>query len=86
MPEEQECKEMGYFTKLWRVNLNDFGRGLVIVVLTSVLTVIYSAVSQTPPSFNIAWGNVFGSSVAAGIAYILKNMATGPSGKMLKKE
>lgn len=73
---------MDYFTELWRVKLGDFGRGLVIAVFTAPLTIIYASLTADPVTLIFDWKAIIGASLAAGVAYIMKNMATGSGGQM----
>lgn len=74
---------MGYFTELWTVKLGDWGRGLVVAVFTTPLTIILQSLSATPITLVFDWKTIGGTALAGGIAYVLKNLTTGASGKLL---
>ncbi len=74
------------FTDLWTVKLGDWGRGLVIAIFTTPLTIIYQSLMATPVTLVFDWKAIIGAALAGGIGYILKNMATGKSGKILSNE
>ena len=71
-------------SKLLWLNLGDFERGLIVAVLSAVLTVIYQSVSTG--SFVINWTSVLAVAAASGISYILKNLGTNSEGKILKTD
>ncbi len=71
------------FTNLWNVKMGDWGRGLVIAVLTTPLTIIYQSLMATPVTLVFDWKAIVGSALAGGIGYILKNLVTGSGGKIL---
>ena len=77
---------MNYFKRLWTVDLGDFGRGLVIAVLTTPLTIIYQSVTATPMVLTFDWKIILGSAIAGGVGYLLKNIATGQNGKLLSNK
>ena len=72
-----------FFADLWTVKLGDWGRGLVIAVLTTPLTIIYQSITATPMTLVFDWKAILGGAVAGGIAYVLKNFGTGAGGKLL---
>lgn len=74
---------MNCWSELWTVKLGDWGRGLVIAVLTTPLTIIYQSLTATPVTFVFDWKAIAGAAVAGGLGYILKNLATGSGGKLL---
>ena len=71
------------FTELWTVKLTDWQRGLVIAIITAPLTIIYQSLSATPITLVFDWKAIIGAAIAGGVAYILKNLATGSNGNML---
>ena len=68
-------------SSLGKLKLNDFAKGLLITVLTAVLTVIYQSVSAD--SLVVNWNVVLTTGLTAGIAYLLKNIGTGENGRIL---
>ena len=71
-------------TDLWKIQLSDFWRGLIIAVLMAVLTVVYETIQAG--SLNISWNAVLLAGIGAGISYLLKNMMTGSGGKILSNK
>jgi hypothetical protein len=75
---------------LGKVNMSDWTKGLIVAVLTAVLTVIYDSVKNGVPT---TWNAVkpvmvsaLGIGLTAGIAYVLKNLGTGANGQILTNE
>ena len=66
------------------INLNDLGKGLILAVLTSVLTVIYTTVQAGNLSFD--WKLVATTALTSAIGYLLKNLFTNSTGETFKKE
>jgi hypothetical protein len=66
------------------LNLADFGKGLLLAVLTSVLTIVYTTVQSG--SLLIDWTMVGTTALTTGLAYILKNLFTNSDGQTFKKE
>ena len=66
------------------LNLADFGKGLLLAVLTSVLTIIYTTI-QTG-SLLIDWKLVGTTALTAGLSYVIKNLFTNSDGQTFKKE
>lgn len=60
-----------------KLNWADFGKGLIIAVLTPVLVVIQESVSAGTLTFN--WSAIGISAIAGGVAYLIKNFFTAPS-------
>lgn len=74
------------FTDLWTVKLGDWGRGLVIAIMTAPLTIIYQSLMATPVTLVFDWKAIAGGAIAGGVGYILKNMATGANGNLLSNK
>jgi hypothetical protein len=66
------------------IDLNDLGKGLILAVLTSVLTVIYTTVQAGSLSFD--WKLVATTALTSAIGYLLKNLFTNSTGQTFKKE
>lgn len=77
---------MNCFTKLWKIQLGDWGRGLLIAILTAPLTIIYQSLMATPVTLIFDWTSIIGAGLAGGIGYILKNLATGQNGNLLSNK
>jgi len=60
-------------SELFKLNLNDFTKGLVIAILTGALTTIYSSFTSDCGVGCIDWKMVFNAGAGAGIAYLIKN-------------
>jgi hypothetical protein len=71
-------------SKLFKLNLNDFTKGLVVVLLTAVVSTLYQAYISVPPK--VDWNLVLNNSILAGLGYILKQVGTNSQGKILKKD
>ena len=68
-------------SKLFSLNLNDWLKGLVVAIISAVLTLLI----QQLQTGNIDWKDVAGVGAIAGMSYILKNLATSDEGKLLGK-
>lgn len=66
------------------LDIKDLSKGLVMAVLSSVLTIIYSTVSAGSLSFD--WKAIGMTAVTSGIAYLMKNLFTNSNGKFLAEE
>ena len=56
------------------LNWNDFGKGLLMAVLTPVLVVVQQSVDAGSLVFN--WKSLAIAAVAGGVAYLIKNLFT----------
>jgi hypothetical protein len=74
---------MNPFSLLWSTKLSDWQRGLIVAIIATPLTIIYDTVTATPMVLTFDWKKILGAALAAGIAYILKNFATGINGNIL---
>jgi len=68
-------------TRLGTIKVSDFWRGFIVAVLTAPLIIIYDTVNAGSLTFD--WKKIVGVAIAAAIAYLLKNMATGVNGRLL---
>ena len=66
------------------IDLTDFIKGLIIAVLTSVLTIIHSTLENLSLTFD--WKLIFTTAVTSALGYLVKNLLTNSEGKFLKKE
>jgi len=71
-------------SKLFTLTLSDFLKGLVVAVLAAALTILMQSI-QTG-TFIIDWKAMIFTSIAAAIAYLIKNLGTNSEGKTFKKE
>lgn len=62
------------------LNWADFGKGLLIAVLSAVLTVIYTTVQAGSLAFD--WKTIATTALAAGLAYLGKNLFTNSSNQL----
>ncbi len=67
---------------LWKLANTDFIKGFLVTILSAALTIIYGAIQG---GGSVDWDQVFKVSTATGIAYLLKNLGTDSSGKILGK-
>jgi hypothetical protein len=66
------------------LNKTDFIKGLIMAVLTSVLTIVYNTISTG--SFAIDLKAVSLAASTSAVAYIMKNILTNSNDQFLKKE
>ena len=66
------------------LNTNDFLKGLVMAVLTSVITVVYQTVEAGSLVFD--WKAIGTLALTSALAYIMKNLFTNSTGKLFAKE
>jgi hypothetical protein len=67
--------------KLWSWSKTDWARGLIVAIITAPLTIIYESVSKGALVFD--WKAIVAAAITGGIAYLLKNLATGAKGTLL---
>ena len=66
---------------LFKLSWEDLGRGLLVAVLSAVLTALYEYI---PNGFaGIKWEAIATVAVTAGVAYLIKNLGTGSGGQIL---
>lgn len=66
------------------IDLNDLGKGLILAVLTSVMTVIYTTVQTGSLSFD--WKLIATTAITAALGYLMKNLFTNSKGQTFTKE
>jgi hypothetical protein len=71
-------------SSIFTLNKVDFVKGLVIAVLTSVITIIYNTVQTGSITFD--WNSITTAAATAALAYILKNLLTNSNDEFLKKD
>jgi hypothetical protein len=71
-------------SSLFTLNKADFIKGLVIAVLTGVITAAYSTVQNGSLQFD--WKAITISALSAAFAYITKNLLTNSNDEFLKKD
>ena len=72
---------MSEFLKL---NLADFGKGLLVAVLSAVFTVVYTTLQAGSLTFD--WKAIAVTALTAALAYISKNLFTNSNNELGKKE
>lgn len=68
---------------LGKLNGNDFIKGLILAVITAVLTAVYNTLES---GSQIDWKAVATIGITAFIGYLLKNIASNSNGEVLKKD
>ena len=68
------------------LNLNnkDFIKGLIVAVLSAVITIVYNTVQTGSLTFD--WKAIGLTALSSAIAYIMKNLFTNSTGSFLKKD
>lgn len=69
---------MSQFLKL---NWSDFSKGIIVAILTAVLTYIANALQVS--GLNLDFSQVLSIAITAGISYLAKNLLTDSEGKVL---
>lgn len=72
-------------SKFLNLNFKDFSKGLIVAVLTAVITYLYEAV-QTGDFTAIDWKTVGFTALSATIAYLMKNLVTNSDGEVATAE
>lgn len=67
-----------------KLNWADFGKGLLIAVLTAVFTAIYTTVQAGTLTFD--WNVILTTAITAALAYISKNLFTNSQNQIAKTE
>jgi hypothetical protein len=66
------------------LDLKDLSKGLLMAVLSSVLTIVYNTVEAGSLDFN--WHAIGMAAITSGIAYLMKNLLSNSNGKFLSSE
>jgi hypothetical protein len=66
------------------IDLKDLGKGLIVAVLTSVLTIVYNTVEAGSLTFD--WKLITTTAITTGLGYLLKNLLTNSQGETFKAE
>ena len=69
------------FTTLGSIKISDWWRGFIVAIVMVPLTIIYDSVMTGGLTFD--WKKIVAAAIAGGIAYIIKNLATGANGNLL---
>lgn len=68
-------------SKQFSLNISDIWKGLIIAVVTPIITIIADSINAGSLEFN--WKSIGLTALAAGLAYLLKNFFT-PSAVVVK--
>ena len=68
---------------LGKLNLADLGKGILIAILSSVLTVIYTTLQAGSLTFN--WKEILTVALTSVVAYLIKNLFTNSQNQLLTK-
>jgi hypothetical protein len=68
----------------FNLNATDFIKGLLMAVLSSVITVVYQTIEVGSLVFD--WKAIGTIALTSGLAYIMKNLFTNSTGGFLKRE
>jgi len=71
-------------SKFLNLNSSDFIKGLIVAVLGTVISMVYSVLQTNSLEFD--WKAIGMAALTSGMAYIMKNLFTNSEGKMMKKE
>lgn len=66
------------------LNSSDFVKGLVLSVLTTIVTIVYSSLQSGSLSFD--WKSILTAALSSALAYVIKNYLTNSQDQLLKKE
>ena len=66
------------------LNSSDFIKGLLMAVLSSVITVVYQTVEAGSLTFD--WKAIGTMAITSALAYIMKNLFTNSTGKLFATE
>jgi len=83
-PEMPEIKSGSLQSSFFKINLLDFVKGLILAVLTSVVTIIQTTLENS--SLTFAWKLIGITAISSAIGYLIKNLLTNSEGQFLKKE
>jgi len=69
---------------IFTLNSSDFLKGLIMAVLSSVITVVYQTIESGSLVFD--WKAIGTMALTTALAYIMKNLFTNSTGKFFGKE
>jgi hypothetical protein len=75
---------MKKFSEFWKLNNADYVKGMVVAVLSSVATVLYTSIQAG--DMVLRWDVIGMNSLCAAIGYIAKNLVTNSNNEMFKPE
>jgi uncharacterized membrane protein YjjP (DUF1212 family) len=68
-----------------KLNGGDFIKGLVVAILSAVLTTVLDLINSGADFSNINWKLIATASITAGLAYLLKNLSQNSNGNFGKE-
>jgi hypothetical protein len=71
-------------SSIFTLNKADFIKGLIIAIITAVITLLYNTVQTGSLTFD--WKAISTAAASAALAYIMKNLLTNSNDEFLKKE
>jgi hypothetical protein len=71
-------------SSIFTLNTNDFIKGLIMAVLSSVITVVYQTVEAGSLVFD--WKAIGTMALTTALAYIMKNLFTNSAGQFFGRE
>ena len=69
---------------IFTLNTSDFLKGLIMAVLSTVITIVYQTVEAGSLIFD--WKSIGTMALTTALAYIMKNLFTNSAGKFFGKE
>lgn len=69
---------------LFALNTSDFIKGLLMAVLSTVITIVYQTVEAGSLVFD--WKAIGTMALTSALAYIMKNLFTNSQGQLFQKE
>ena len=75
------------YSKLFQLNWQDFGRGLVVAVITAILTALSTMINENGLMFSAGdFQLIIQVGITAGIGYLIKNFSTNSANELGKAE
>lgn len=71
------------YSDFLKLNWSDFSKGIIVAILTAVLTYIANALQVS--GLNLDWQQVLSVAIIAGIGYLSKQFLSDSEGKVLGK-
>ena len=68
---------------MWKLNSNDVLKGVVVAVVTAVLTTLLQLINKNGMEISVAELNMIATAaITAGLGYLVKNLATDENNKL----
>ena len=71
-------------SSIFTLDNKDFIKGLLVAVLSSVVTILYNTIETGSLTFD--WKAIGTMALTSALGYILKNLLTNSTGQFLKKD